>query len=580
MNDYATIPELMYHIGKNLNLPAIFYHRVNGSWARVSTDEFVNTVNNLSNGLRKLGVKRGDKVGIISNPSPFWVMADFAIILSGCITVPIFRRISPENLGFEIEDSKLDVIFIGDENEYEPVMLCGKRISKVITIGFKRDDPLSVTFDEVAAMGMKTDTRESPVPGIAPDDIFTIIYTSGSMGIPKGVELTHRNIISQIRDAAICFDLRRPEDRALSSLPLSHIFERMVMYFYISTGIPVYFVDDLNNIGKLISEVRPTIMTAVPRLLEKMLSRIRETSAESGGIRKIIALSALDRAESKDPTASGSPLDLIYDLLVYSKIRKALGGKFRYVISGAASLPENVGKFFANIGVPLYEGYGMTEASPVISCNRKAKNKPGTVGVPFPSVSVKISDEGEILAHGPNVMKGYHNNKEETEKAIDGEGYLHTGDLGRFDGEGFLIITGRKKELFKKSTGEYVPPIPIEQALSKLDIVDMAVVIADKRRFVSCLIFPDMEKTDRIRREQGFDRMTTEEFLESEFMRKKISDYIHEMNRHLHHTEEVQKFKIIKKPISIETGEITPTYKIRRGIIEEKFRNEIEEMYK
>ena len=266
--------------------------------------------------------------------------------------------------------------------------------------------------------------------------------------------------------------------------------------------------------------------------------------------------------------------------MVYSKIIKNLGGNFRYVISGSAALAVDIGRFFVNIGIPIIEGYGMTEASPVISCNYDGHNKPGTVGKPFPDVLVKINAEGEILVKGPNVMKGYYNNPEETKITIDSEGFLHTGDLGKIDNDGYLKIKGRIKELFKKSTGEYVPPVPIEQALSKIDFVDYAVVIADNKKFVSALLFPDFEKVKKIKEKQGLSDITVEEYLESNYVKEKVQSYILEMNKHLHHTEEVQKFTIIKKPISIETGEITPSMKIRRNIIDEKFKEEIDEMYK
>ena len=304
MDDFKTLLELFFYIKKNHERPDLVNYRLDNSWKSLSTSEFCDNVINLGIGLQESGIKKGEKIGIISNPSPFWVISDLAIIFSGCITVPIFRRISPENLKFEIDDSELNIIFIGDENEYDPVKLVGKRIKKIITIGFKKNDPVAATFDEILELGRKKfDSIKNksinffPIP--AENDLFTIIYTSGSTGIPKGVMLTHKNIISQIKSAAIIFDLKMDSDRAISSLPLSHIFERMVMYFYLSKGIPVYFVDDLNNIGALIQDVKPTIMTVVPRLLEKIHEKIKSTMQEYKGIKKIISLKAFNRAEKK-----------------------------------------------------------------------------------------------------------------------------------------------------------------------------------------------------------------------------------------------------------------------------------------
>lgn len=559
-------------------------YRGGNRWHAISTDEFDKTVKRLAAGLHALGVKSGDTVGIVSNPSPWWVMADHAIILSGGITVPIFRRISSDNLRFEIEDSGMEIIFIGDENEYEPIREHRARFKKMITIGFSRKDEGVMSFDDLVCAGVKEIARETelfaalPVP--RPDDLATIIYTSGSTGVPKGVELTHGNIISQVKGAAIRFPMDRDMDIALTSLPLSHIFERMVMYYYLSVGLPIYFVDDLNNIGALIRDVRPTIMTVVPRLLEKVYVKMRQKIRDEHGIKRVIGMAAFKRAEDKEPTVPYRGIrDMIYKALVFKKLNHALGGRFHYVISGAASLSKEIGRFFLNIGMPLYEGYGMTEASPVIAANEPGKSRLGTVGRAFPGVTVKISDDGEILAKGPNVMKGYHNNDAETAKALDADGFLHTGDLGNFDGDGYLTIAGRKKELFKKSTGEYVPPVPIEQAIGKLDIVDMAVVIAESRRFVSCLIFPNMEVVEKYRQEANFTG-TAEAYAKSDAMHHVIADYIKEVNKKLHHTEEVQKFAVITTPISIETGEITPTMKVVRRIVEAKFKQEIDEMYR
>ena len=352
------------------------------------------------------------------------------------------------------------------------------------------------------------------------------------------------------------------------------------MYTYLADGVPVYFVDELNNLGALVRDVRPTIMTVVPRLMEKIHSTMRTTIEKEKGIKKIIGLAAMKRAGEKEISEPFHGVkDYLYRKLVYSKFSKALGGKFRIIVSGSATLSKEIGRFFVNIGVPLYEGYGLTEASPVISTNLPEMRKLGTVGRAFPSVKIKINSDSEILAKGPNIMKGYRNNAEETKLALDSEGYLHTGDLGELDDEGYLTILGRKKELMKKSTGEYVPPLPIEQALKKLDIIDEVVVIAEARKFVSCLIFPNMEVVNRMRLKAGFDKITTEEFSDSEYIRSRINEHINEMNKHLHHTEEVQKFAIIKAPISIETGELTPTLKLRRYIIEEKYKKEIDAMY-
>lgn len=581
-----TIPGLFDYIERCNARPDLLSYHPPGSWTAISTEEFAEAVRSAAAGLLQLGVKTGENIGIISNSSPLWVMADFAIQLAGCITVPIFRRISPDNLEFEIKDSGLRTVFIGDPNEVEPVKRCGgRKIKTIVTMGFTVDDRSVVSFEDLKAGGASF-LAAHPVgswPGARAtgDDLATVIYTSGSTGVPKGVLLTHRNLISQVLAANRVFPLYK-KDKALTSLPLSHIFERMVMYYYLFNGVAVYFVDDLKNIGAIVREVRPTIMTTVPRLLEKIYAKMKSTIEEERGLKRRIGLAALHRAENKDENKPYKGFrDFIYRRLVYNKLNKALGGAFRYVISGSAPLAPYLGRFFLNIGLPLYEGYGLTEASPVLAANYSGHRKLGSVGRPFPAVMLKIAErDSEILAKGPNVMKGYRNNPRETAAALDDEGYLHTGDLGRLDEEGYLFITGRKKELLKKSTGEYVAPVPIEQALEKLDIVDAAVIIAEGRKFVSCLIFPDMEAVKELQEKSGNTRISAEAFLAGDLVHDKIRRHIDEVNKHVHHSEEILEFKIISHPISVESGELTPTMKIRRFVIKEEFKNEIEKMYR
>jgi long-chain acyl-CoA synthetase len=580
-----TIVRLFHEILSVYDRSDHLHYRSDGRWNSISTGEFGETVKLLAAGLITIGVRAGAKVGIVSNPSPWWVMTDFAIQLAGGVTVPVFRRISPENLRFEIDDSAMEAVFIGDEAEFDSVRRSGERLRKIVTIGFTRDDSLSLSFEGLVETGRKALQADPELAGHfadpAPEDIATLIYTSGSTGVPKGVMLTHSSLMFQVASASVRFPMDSAKDVALTSLPLSHVFERMVMYYYLSSGVSVWFVDDLAKIGEMIREVRPTIMTAVPRLLEKVEAKMGEASREGSALKRLIAGAAMKRAVRKDPDRFGpNLLDPLFDLLVYRKLRAALGGRFRYVISGAASLSRETGRFFVNIGLPLFEGYGMTEASPVIAANFPGSRKLGTVGLPFPGVDVKIGEEDELLARGPGVMRGYWNNPAETAKALDSDGFLHTGDQAKIDARGFITITGRKKELMKKSTGEYVPPVPIEQKIGRNPLVEYAVVVAENRRFVSCLIFPDMEEVEKLRRETPGAPADAEAFAAGPEVRKNLADHIAEVNRHLHHTEEVQKFRVIVEPVSVETGEITPTMKVRRHMIEERFAREIEELYR
>jgi long-chain acyl-CoA synthetase len=581
MDGVRTLVDLLPYMRNHFFRNDLLNYRYKGGWVQLSADTFVESVELCTFGLYSIGVRRSDMVGLLSNSSPFWIMADLAILSLGAVTVPIFRRISPENLLFEIENSSLNVLFLGDRDELSSVLKSGKRLSTIITIGFS-DPSAAMSLDELMALGRQFRDSHQNSEGIVfhsidPDDLATVIYTSGSTGVPKGVMLTHSNIISQIEATSLRFDIKE-DDIALTSLPFAHIFERMVIYFYLSLGIPVYFVDDLSLIGTYMREVRPTVMTVVPRLLEKVYEKMRKGAESSHGLKRALAVAAIKRAETIDPE-NQTVIDYFYRTLIYSKFNKAMGGRIRYIISGAAALPKDLGRFFTNIGIPLYEGYGMTEASPVIAANYSGNRRIGTVGKIFPGVTVTIADDGEILAKGPNIMKGYYKNNDETEKALEPDGFLHTGDFGKFDSDGFLTISGRKKELFKKSTGEYVPPVPIEQAIAKLDAVDMAAVIANNRKYVTCLIFPDFETVKEKMAKQNFQG-TAEDFIRTDSFIQYIQDHISNVNNHIHHTEEVQKFRIVSERISSDTGELTPTMKLRRHIIEEKFGSLIDEMYR
>ncbi|MFW5695803.1 MAG: AMP-dependent synthetase/ligase, partial [Alkalispirochaeta sp.] len=556
------------------------YPEPDGGWRHVSTAEAFETIRNLALGLTDLGVTRGERVGLISPPSPEWVIADLAIQSVGGVTVPIFKKISPESFRHEVSDSGMRYLFVGYPEEIPMAVEQGRDRAEIITFGCCTDNE---RFQELLRRGAEI-AEEAPeryqtlVNRGTADELCTIIYTSGSTGLPKGVELTQANLLSQISGAAARFTLHSDRDAAISLLPLAHIFERMVVYFYLTTGVPVYFVDNPKLLTTYAPTVRPTVMTVVPRLLEKVNIKMNDKAAATPGIAGRIAQAAIARAETRPVDGRTTLLDRIFDRLVYRKFRAALGGHLHTMISGSAKLAPELARFFINVGLPVYEGYGMTESSPVIAANYPGHRKVGTVGPLFPDIQVKIADDGEILVRGPNVMRGYHNRPDATADTIQ-DGWLHTGDLGSIDADGYLTVSGRKKELFKKSSGEYVPPVPIERAISEHPVVDTAVIFADNRVYVTALIFPDMEKVQQIREERGFAAMTDAEYLASRHLRDELQEHIDEMNTHLHHCEQVIRFEIMDHAASIETGELTPTMKVRRGQVEEMYHDRIEEMY-
>ncbi len=583
MNTYKTLPELLSKVVRDFNNPKAFNYLKDGEWHSLSTTKFVDHVRKISLGLKDLGLKKGEGVGIISDSSPFWTIMDLGIIISGGVTIPMFANVSTENMLFQIKDSNLKYLFIASDDQWEQLGENKKKFKNIITLNIHDDFKGAITYEELLGRGEAASLKDPASyarlrDSHTEDEIATIIYTSGSTGQPKGVELTHKNLCSQIEACQKIFSLDSSRDKVVSCLPLAHIFERMVSYFFISTGTSIYYADDVKNVGNILREIKPTTMTLVPRLLEKVHAKIFDNIKESKGIKKALGLLAMKRAMKKDPSSETTFIDKLYNRLVYKKFLMALGGNFKLMVCGGAALSDDIYRFFLNIGVNLYQGYGLTESSPVIATNYPGHNKIGTVGKPFPEVQVKIIADGEILAKGDNIMKGYHHLPELTKKTIV-RGWLHTGDFGKIDEEGYLRIVGRKKEMFKTSTGKYVVPVPLEQKLTQLDLIDMALVIADGRKFVSCLLFPDLENLEQLKSRRKIEDMSTPEFFQSEKIQKEITDHIQKINLQHDHWEQIQKFKLILDSLSIETGDLTPKMNIRRKTVEDKYLTEIDEMY-
>ncbi len=587
-DSFRTLPGLLKYVEAKFKNPAALGYKKDGAWVGISTQELGETVRRLTGGLVALGLKPGDKVGIVADPSPFWMMMDLAILGAGAISVPMFANISHENLAFEIRDSGMRFLFVGSMEQYEAMKPFFGSLEKILAMApqaASSGDAKIVAFQALLEMGKQ---RIAAHPGeylrlsegINEQDTATLIYTSGSTGTPKGVTLTHRNLVTQVLGAVKRFPLDPGSDVILSCLPLAHVFERMVAYYYLYSGCPLYFAEEIKKVGDNLRELHPTVITMVPRLLEKVHAKFQANLELAKGFKKSLGMAAWERAHKKEPGSKDTWKDKLYDALVYKKMREGLGGRLRLAISGSAPLDPALAAFLLNIGIPIYEGYGLTEASPVIACNYPGHRKLGTVGLAFPGVEVKIADDGEILARGPNIMKGYHNRPEETSEVIDKMGWLHTGDLGHVDNENFIKITGRKKELFKTANGKYVAPVPIEAAIASSKLADMVMVVAEGKPFTTCLIFPDFENLKVVKQELGAEGMGNEAFLDSAEAKAYLQKTVDEVNAKLNHWEQVQKFRIIKAPISIDTGELTPTMKIRRHVVIDKCRAEIDSMYR
>ena len=555
--EFSTLSELVSFQAENFTNPHALNFTDEGKLRSFSNQEFRDKVFHFAAGLREIGLKKGDTLANNSYQNPIWLIADLGTILAGGVTVPIFQNISQENLDYEISDARVKFIF--DEKREIKIVESGKIVS----------------FEDLILLGKNSENNHEFTSN--PQDLATIIYTSGSTGKPKGVELTHQNLVSQIKSTAQFFPLDQ-SDVALSFLPLAHIFERMVMMFYISQGISVYFADDIKNVGNALRKVHPNIMTAVPRVLEKVFAKINEGVESSNPIKKFLGRKALKRALTKYTKDPKKLCDKIFEILIYKKIRKALGGKMRMIICGGSALSPDMERFYCNIGVNLFCGYGMTESSPVLSVNYPKAHRFGTVGKVFPGVELKIATDGELFARGPNIMRGYHNQPEKTAEVIK-DGWLATGDRAEMDKDGFVRIVGRKKELFKNSNGKYVSPVPIEQNLvQELGFLLGAVVVAEGRKFTSALLFPEFETLKKLKGKLSFSG-GDEEFLSSDILREFVTKKIVDINEKLDKWERIQKFHIATKAISIESGEITPSMKLKRNLLEETYKKEINSFY-
>ena len=562
MFTFTSFVTLLDHIDNNVDNDKYLSHLESGQWKHISSKEFVANVKLLSAAFYAQGITKGSTVAIISDSSPFWLMIDFALQRLGAISVPIFANVSSENLHYEIEDSEINYAFIASQEKYDQLESVLAKMKLVVTLGVKSSLENVVAYEKFITSGGKL-----PVKQVDEDDIATIIYTSGSTGTPKGVELTHKNFISQIKDIEVTVPIKST-DIALSFLPLAHIFERMVMSYYLANGVSIYFADDVKNVGNLIKEVRPTIITVVPRLLDKIYTKMHDKVYASKGIKGLIGKGALYLANTKDVHKPLSFLDKLAKKIVYRKLMEALGGRVELMICGGAPLSPTVERFFVNIGVPLFQGYGLSETSPVVCVNSPRAYRFGSCGKKLPRVDVKLLEDGELLVKGPNVMRGYHNQPQKTADTMEGE-WLKTGDLASIDKDGYIFIQSRKKELFKTSTGKYVPAINIEQRIAHSKWVDYAVIVADNRPFVTALIF-----LDPLVSEKPF-----KDYISEPQIKARMKRLIEKINPHLAEWERIQKYTLIDVVPSIENHILTPSMKVSRYKAYEIFSDEIEAMY-
>jgi len=559
----------------------------NGNWIKYSISDYISHADNISFGLLKLGVKPGDNVATISGSRPEWNLVDMGIQQTGAIHVPVYPTISESDYKFILEHAEVKVIFVSGRDTYRKIEHLVSDLKGLIAVyAFKETEGVK-HLDDLIALG-RDNAEPAIIQGIKdsikPDDLATIIYTSGTTGNPKGVMLSHYNIISNfmaVKDIPPVGE----EGRALSFLPLCHIYERMLVYLYQYRGISVYYAESPVTVGDNLREIKPDILSTVPRLLEKVYDRIFNAGRKLTGIKKIIFFWAVNVGMHYELYGAKG---IYYSLrlkvarkLVFSKWQAALGGNLKVIVSGGAALQPRLARIFWAAGIPVLEGYGLTETSPVIAVNNFEKNgvKFGTVGPVVKGTVVRIAEDHEILCKGPGLMLGYYKEPGLTAEVIDSDGWFHTGDLGRMDDNVHLKITGRKKEIFKTSFGKYVSPEMIENMLKESNFIDALMVVGENQKYAAAIVVPDFNHLRSWCEIKGVPFTTHSEMVMVERIQKRFSKEIAKYNKRLGATEQIKAFELLGAEWTVDTGELTATLKLRRSFINEKYKTVIETLF-
>ena len=564
-----------------------FAAKLDGQWVPTSTQQAQDQANLVSLGLVALGLKHGDKVAIISMNRPEWMLADFGIAQIGATSVPMYPSITVEDYRYIFTDAGVRAVFVADQKLYDKVMEATAALDIPAENIFTFDKiPGARHFDELLALGKKGNPADlEPLKAaVQPDDLLTLIYTSGTTGQPKGVMLTHDNILSNCRSSQPAVPVSK-EDRALSFLPLCHIFERMVTYLYMINGVSIYYAESMEVIADNLREVKPQIFTTVPRLLEKVYDKIVAKGHEQEGVKKSLFFWALDLGlkydTQKDQGFFYNTQLALANKIIFNKWRDALGGNLRCIVSGGGALQPRLARVFWSAGIPVMEGYGLTETSPVIAVGgyQKANNMIGTVGPVVEGVEVKIAADGEILTKSASVMKGYYNKPDLTAQEFDEEGWFHTGDIGELVNGKFLKITDRKKEMFKTSGGKYIAPQVIEGKLKEDPLIEQAMVVGADQKFASALVIPSFADLKGWCKRNGVADASNEELIKNEKIVTLYEGLVKKYNQSFAQWEQVKRIVLLPELWTVESGEMTPTMKVKRKVITEKNKAVIEGMY-
>jgi len=570
-------------------------YKRDGRWISISAAEMLERVRWIAAGLYSLGVRRGDRVAILSESRPEWVLTDAGCMFATAIDVPIYPTLTPPQVRYILKDSGARVLVVQNEEKFlqvrEAIAEC-EAIEHVVFFekpGGGGTQGLSLAELEERGRALEEsqpDLITDAAHQIKADELATIIYTSGTTGEPKGVMLTHENLVSNLIDSSSHLKFAG-DDSALSVLPLSHVLERMAMYMYLYHGMAAYFAESLDTIGPNLREVRPTIFVGVPRIFEKIFARVKEKTAEKGRLNLIVlnwAVRVGKDCARRSTRHQKIPAILqlkrkIADKLIFSRIRAALGGCIRLLVSGGAALPEELALLYIGAGLPIVQGYGLTETSPVITAGMMEDNRVGTVGKPIRNVEVRIAADGEIESRGPNVMRGYYNKPEETRAVFTEDGWFKTGDIGAIDEGGFLHITDRKKELFKTSGGKYIAPQPIEQMIKGSRFVNQVVLVGNGRKFPAALIVPDWERVESYAQLKGVKAKNHAELCKHPRIIDLFERQLAGLTTELAQYERVKKVALLENELTIEGGELTPTLKVKRRVVDEKYRGTIDALY-
>jgi len=590
-----TIPHFCIESFRRNNKPDALSFKIDDVWHRLAGADAIERIKRIALGLSRMGVKAGDRVAIISENRPEWSLTDIAILSLRAVNVPIYTTQAVEQIRYILEDSGAKMLFISGKKLWkhaENAIRSVERLEKLIFFDADAagtDDNRALLLDDVEKLGnskTEIDNFDELLAQVKTDDLATIIYTSGTTGEPKGVMLSHENFVSNVVAISKGLPIKNT-DRSLAVLPLSHIFERTVFYVLCSNGVAIHYCAAFDQIASHLQEVRPTIMTAVPRLFEQVYHKIVKKGKAAGGWKTSLFDWALDIGQqygkARDLHESVSPVlkakHAFASRMVFSKWRDGVGGSLRFFVSGGAPLSKKLSYAFWSAGIPILQGYGMTEAC-VTCANRPDDNKVGSIGTPFEGIEMKISEtEGEILVRGKNVMRGYYNKPDETAKVIDEDGYYHTGDVGYVDEDGHYYVTDRIKDLFKLSNGKYVAPLQVESLLKQSPLVSQPVAVGSGRKQVGALIVPDWDALKETLIEEGIDASgTREEMCENPHVIKRIQRDAVELTREMNDYERVKRVYLLPREFSIDKGEMTPTLKIKRSVIDEKYSEAIDEI--